>query len=248
MPHTAYLERLAVPKQKVSLIGPGALKGSYFDCFVKSELFSISAEAPNLGEYAHLTADEVKEVRYQATRVFNNYKQIESYKSLTLKNGTDVKFDLGDVPIYARLDATAIVQSAESLTETLGVPFDWKVFAGSPTPGYQKRWVGQNMTEYSGLPIEQVKFQWALQGCIYGWALGWPVGVKPIPVIFECLNQQDALSVSRYESSVGVDFQNALFGKIQRLWTSIQDGSYVECLGALNKFDCLEKAKKETWF
>lgn len=241
-PHTAYLERLATPKQRVNPVGPGALKGSYFDCFVKTDLFDIEAEAPNLGEFAHLSSEEIKEARYQATRVFNNYKLIESYKSLDLINGIDKKFNVGDVPVYGRLDASAILQDGRQ------APFDWKVFTGSPAPGYQKRWIGQSMTVHRGLPIEQVKFQWALQGCIYGWALGWGVGKEPIPVIFECLNQQDSLSVSRYESCVSTEFQNALYGKIQRLWAEIQDGTYVERLEVLNKADCLEKAKKETWY
>jgi len=138
------------------------------------------------------------------------------------------------VPLKGFPDAFWVSESGLNITA------DWKVNGyyskGAPKKGYVKDHTGGKrhknclLTKYKGVAInigcmfEDISVDWAVQQCIYNWAMGSPVGSD-----FIIMLEQIACNPHRcfsYKSLASRQFQKELLLKLQIMWEIIQSDHF----------------------
>ncbi len=260
-PNEFYLQRLCHDRLEYDPQSMPAAVGTAFDLKIKKHLINqystMSEKARYMPELLAGIAEEHKDKALQSgTEICRSYVNWGLVKA---ERWADVElqdtFNYGGIPILVKLDASVWHEDYE-------IPFDWKVSGycsqASPAKGfYQKIVKGIPKPAHKlyrpKMQMSEINADWAIQTCMYGWALGRSkdLDFKPFPARLHQLafTKTGNMTVAKYEGWFSVEYQRDLFNGIKKLWNEINDGSYVKRLICDKyKVNVWSAARFETWF
>jgi len=97
------------------------------------------------------------------------------------------------------------------------------------------------------IPLEQVDPSWATQVCTYGWGMGIPFGTAFPGYIDMLAIRPTGIRVARYRGMITPEFQKIVGENYLKMWTAIQNNSYVLSLGE-NRLTVEYLAQFERWY
>ena len=225
--------------------------GTAFDVLVKEKLINEKnvKSSKTVGELYNGIASNIKKPalllgeqilsEYTRSGIFYKHKWGEVEKHVTV--------DVYGVPVHGQLDATVWDKEYKMF-----VPHDFKVSGAakvgtdkagvSPAQGYYRIWDSKKNCWGSmhkkfvdGIPIEQIKDDWAIQFCIYGWINNPDLvdNIQDFPVYCDhvVFNGKDKnIKIAQYRAICTVDFQKNLMQRLQQAWSSIHDNVFINNL------------------
>lgn len=257
MPNFFYLTRLFDPPMKKDIQPIPAAIGTVFDIEIKKQL--IADKLPNrrdkLNDIKNSLERDTSEIRKKGKDIFNEYLNLaykpDEYIDVEMQNFKKVK----DIPIFGKLDAS--VSDPYTKKE---IPLDWKVTGSnsksgaSPKPAYYEVMEGYKKQPfhkkyYEGIKIEEIDEMWALQGCTYGWLLGYEFGQEFNVRFDQIACRPKGKKIAKYIGLVSSSFQKRSLDRYKKLWTSINDGSFINNLASKTDLGLvILNSLDETWF